>query len=63
MRVPPRDRSAEEGRPLTPDALVCASCGDRMQARLNRIGEVPFCPACLERARPPDADDDVGVGD
>jgi hypothetical protein len=63
MRIPPRDRSTEAGRAPTLDALVCASCGDRVQARLNKIGEVPFCPACLERARPPEADDEVGVGD
>lgn len=63
MREQPRNQRPEEGRPPTLDALVCASCGDRVQARLNKIGEVPFCPACIERARPPEVDEDVGVGD
>jgi hypothetical protein len=63
MRLPPANQRPEAGPPPTPEALVCASCGDRVQARLGKIGEVPFCPACMERARPPEVDDDVGVGD
>jgi hypothetical protein len=63
MQARTRSRKGEEGRTPTLEACVCASCGDRMHARLNQIGAVPFCPACLERARPPEPDDEVGVGD
>lgn len=63
IRVETRKQHAREGAPPTSEAPVCASCGDPVQARLDKIGEVPFCPACRERARPPDPDEDVGVGD
>ena len=63
MRVDISNQHTQEGSGPTSERPVCASCGDPVQARLDRIGEVPFCPACRERARPPEPDDDVGVGD
>jgi hypothetical protein len=56
-------QQAPEDPPSVTERPSCAACGDSVQLRLDRIGEVPFCPACRERARPPEPDEDIGVGD
>lgn len=43
--------------------LRCASCGATRQVRLHPTLEVPMCAGCLERAGPPDDDDELGVVD
>lgn len=43
--------------------LRCASCGGTRQVQLHPTLEVPMCAGCLERAGPPDDDDELGVVD
>jgi hypothetical protein len=63
MHTHTKSPQPEAGPTPTLDARVCASCGDQVQVRLNRIGEVLFCPACLERARPAEPDDEIAASD
>jgi hypothetical protein len=46
------------------ERAVCAACGEMAEVLIRRkIDTVYFCAACCERARPPDPDEDLGVGD
>jgi hypothetical protein len=47
-----------------PHGEVCAACGSDHHVRPDpRDSGTLFCLECLERARPPRAEEDVGVGD